>query len=133
MLPLAGVLSPLACLLIVLSSCGVVRAARRGEEWALSASASGALVRRLRLASLWNAVSVPNALVAQAAFVPVAYAERGLYDGAQLLVLPLALIATKLLTAQLLKLLAASAGITDSVHHMLAGFDALHRWCQHEA
>ena len=53
----------------------VFRGARKGRERALSASASGRLVRDLHLGACWNAASLPNALVAQLCFIPLALSE----------------------------------------------------------
>ena len=87
---------------------------------------SGKWIRDLHLGAVWNAVSLPNALIAQCCFVPLAIAESGddLWRMALLLLLPACLIATKLAIAQAYKALAASAGMTHSVWAMLRKCEA---------
>ena len=71
------------------------------------------------------AASLPNALIAQVCFVPLALSEtRDKYHGVLLMLLPACLLVTKLLEAQAFKALAACAGVTGPVWAMLIKADA---------
>ena len=123
--PFASILSPL-CGLAVLAPVAT-RHLRGARKHALVArNNSGKWIRDLHLGAVWNAVSLPNALIAQCCFVPLAIAESGddLWRMALLLLLPACLIATKLAIAQAYKALAASAGMTHSVWAMLRKCEA---------
>ena len=129
-LPFASVLSPIAGLYLLARVASILRGMANGKEKALTAASSGELVRALHLASVWNAASMPNAIIAQAMFIPVAAAEPGPYEASQLWVLPLILIVTKLICAQAIKIVAAGAGLTEGEHRMLDAFENLRRWKQ---
>ena len=117
-LPLAGLLSPFAGFSAITLIVANERGVKKAREKALRKSASGRLVRRLQLGSLWNAISLLNALFAQLFFVPFAEAEgRSSYHVA---LLPTCLIITKLCAAQAFKALAASVGVDGPVWAMLS-------------
>ena len=122
--PLAGVAAPLAGVTILLLSmrAHMRPSKRRGTRETLAASATGKLVRDLHLGAVWNVVSLPNALVAQACFVPLALDEARdspTWHVVMLMLLPACLILTKLLSAQAYAALAASATVTEPVWAML--------------
>ena len=125
-LPMAGVVSPIAVLGCWLSVMVDESGAHKGRDRSISAIASGRVVRRLRLGALWNASSLPNALVSLACFVPLALHEHDDPFRAFLLwLLPLLLVAAKLLQAQAFKALAASVGVTGPVSTILQCAEAL--------
>ena len=102
-----------------------LRTTRKGRKDALTAHAAGRLVRELHLGAVWNAASLPNAMIAQVCFVPLALSEtRDKYHGVLLMLLPACLLVTKLLEAQAFKALAACAGVTGPVWAMLIKADA---------
>ena len=104
---------------LLMQALAILRGVRRGNERALAASASGAVMRSLHLGALWNAASFPNALIAQLCVIPFAVVQPTQWQAAQLWMLPLALITTKLLEAQAFKVLAASAGLTDAMWRLI--------------
>ena len=124
-LPGAGIISPVAGLGILFFVGARLRTTRKGRKDALTAHAAGRLVRELHLGAVWNAASLPNALIAQVCFVPLALSEtRDKYHGVLLMLLPACLLVTKLLEAQAFKALAACAGVTGPVWAMLIKADA---------
>lgn len=124
-LPFAGILSPLAGLLLLSRVASHLRGRHKGREHALSASSSGQVVRDLHVGALWNTTSLVNALVAQLCFVPLAlYETVSTWRAVQLALIPLGLLTTKLLTAQAFKALAAAVGITADVWAMLQQYEA---------
>ena len=124
-LPGAGIISPVAGLGILFFVGARLRTTRKGRKDALTAHAAGRLVRELHLGAVWNAASLPNAMIAQVCFVPLALSEtRDKYHGVLLMLLPACLLVTKLLEAQAFKALAACAGVTGPVWAMLIKADA---------
>ena len=115
-LPCAIIISPLACLAILVAGVRVLKGSQT------EATKSGGIVSSLRLGAWWNAASLPNALVAQAVFVPLALDEAsGGFRAALLVLLPTCLIVTKLMISQAFKALAVSVGVTESVWAVLRG------------
>jgi len=118
--PGAGILSPLVCLYILLHTTRVLRGVAQGHESALCRAASGHACRMLHVGAVWNVASLPNAAVAQIAFVFTPSFTADDYEEAHFWLLPLLLLLTKLLTAQAIKVLVASTGVSPSVWAMLA-------------
>ena len=110
-LPAAGLLAPLAGLLLIGSTLNTLHGVSLHRESSLSAVASGALIAKLRQCALWNAASLPNAIVAQLYIMPYAMLESTAWQAAQHWLLPLSLIVVKLLQAQTLKVLNAATGL----------------------
>jgi hypothetical protein len=119
-LPFANILAPLAGLTLLAPVAMKLRGTRSGRKLALETSSSGTLVRDLRIGALWNVASLPNTLVAQLCFVPLAQGETtDTLRATYLVLLPACLLVTKLLAAQAYKALGASVGLTDPVQSML--------------
>jgi hypothetical protein len=113
-LPLAGILSPLACMVLVCRALGLLRGVAKGHEPSHAAVAGGAIVRKLRLSALWNLASLPNAVIALGCSVELVVRDhRSLWVGSQLWLLAFALLVTKVLEAQALVILSAAAGFTS--------------------
>jgi hypothetical protein len=113
-LPLAGILSPLACTVLVCRALGLLRGVAKGHEPSHAAVAGGAIVRKLRLSALWNLASLPNAVIALGCSVELVVRDhRSLWVGSQLWLLAFALLVTKVLEAQALVILSAAAGFTS--------------------
>ena len=110
-LPLACILSPLACTVLVCHALGLLRGVAKGHEPSHAAVAGGAIVRKLRLGALWNLASLPNAVIALGCSVELVVRDhRSLWVGSQLWLLAFALLVTKVLEAQALVILSAAAG-----------------------
>ena len=114
--PFAGVLSPLVGLAFLLRVMLVQLRAADGADAATRELSVGAPGRLLHTLALWNACSTVNALVALpfAASLPPAYLSP-----VPPVVLPLALVATKLVSAQAIKGLATSVGLTPAAWSLL--------------
>ena len=111
-LPAAGILSPFAGLVLLGRILAIAHGVSRGQERSLAAAASGAAVRDLHLGAVWNCASFVNALVAQVAVIPFGMGEATVWRSAQLWLLPLCLMTTKLLLAQAFKLVGTSVGVS---------------------
>ena len=119
--PFAGVLSPLVGLAFLLRVMLVQLRAADGADAATRELSVGAPGRLLHTLALWNACSTVNALVALpfAASLPPAYLSP-----VPPVVLPLALVATKLVSAQAIKGLATSVGLTPAAWSLLDVIEA---------
>ena len=88
---------------------------------------SGAVGRLLRVAALWNAFSVPNALwlIPAYAQIPTGVAANSWLEGlgGQLWLLPVCLLLTKLCAGYKAGVLAGAAGVAGHVWDLLASLD----------
>ena len=105
----------------------ILHGVTQGHERSHAAAASGAIVRKLRIGALWNLSSLPNAVIALAGCVHIVVGESGptqttqsVWASAQLWLLPLGLLLTKVLQAQAFVVLAAAAGFTATDWKMWA-------------
>lgn len=121
--PLANLLAPviamaITCSITLLGCEMAVRSGRFITARTLSRTSHAALVRSLRCAALWNAASLLNSVIG---LIVVVYVGTGLFVSRLSWILPLSLIATKLLVAQALKLLAPSLGFRNGAYSLLVG------------
>lgn len=121
--PLAGILSPVISLILLAHTAHVLRGVARGQEAALCRASSGYACRLLRLGAVWNVVSLPNAIVAQIAFVMTPPFVEEYNANKYVWMLPLVLLCTKLLGAQAIKVVIASIGVSPSVWAILESVD----------
>ena len=120
--PLACVITPIygtytTCRVLFYDRQIAWRADRFVDPKAMSRSSPSNLVRALRVVSLWNASSLLNTFIALGYVLPAQ--SRRLFVSDSPALLPLALIATKLVVAQALKVLASSTGLVRGAYGLL--------------
>ena len=120
--PLGGVLSPFVSTALLAHVGFVLRGASRGHGDALCRASSGFACRLLHVSAVWNAVSMLNALTAFVSFLSVPSLKHEAL-AMQLWLLPILLLATKLLIAQGIKVLAASVGVSHHVWKFIVALE----------
>ena len=120
--PLACVITPIygtytTCRVLFYDRQIAWRADRFVDPKAMSRSSPSNLVRAARIVSLWNASSLLNTFIALGYVLPAQ--SRRLFVSDSPALLPLALIATKLVVAQALKVLASSTGLVRGAYGLL--------------
>ncbi|KAL3926214.1 MAG: hypothetical protein SGPRY_003402 [Prymnesium sp.] len=110
-LPFAGVASPLLGL-----ACLVRATLLLLHPKPLSQASSASISRTLHIAAAWNAASLLNAIVGLVGF---ACSSRGSFITEMAWLISIALLCTKLLVAQALKLLVASSSVSGSAYAFL--------------